>query len=129
MNPLLRWLAAAVAGSAAAYLAWLLLGLASQALLGILGESHPAHGRWLVSTVVSHGAGGAAFVLAASRVAPPARRAPAGAVGLLALVLLGLVLSGVLAWPTGRHLTGAAAMVAGAGLAAGVLMRRGGRAA
>lgn len=124
MKPVLRWLIAALAGSAAAYLAWLSLLLASQALLGILGRSDPPAGPRIISDVLSHGAAGAAFVLAASRVAPRGRRTPAVAWLLLVLILGGLVAGRALAWPVGEQLTGALAVVAGGAMAGGILAGR-----
>lgn len=124
MKPLLGWLIAALAGSAAGYLAWLSLLLASQTLLGILGTADPPAGPRIISDLLSHGAAGAAFVLAASRVAPRSRRTPAVAWLLLVLMLGGLVAVRVLAWPVGQRLLSALALVAGGAVAGGIVAGR-----
>jgi len=116
--PWLRWTLVAPVALLAGYVTWLLTTLAVGAVARACGLSlADGPGRAIVEAL-PHACSGAAFVLGGRALTLAGRRGAAVLVLLLALVLAGLVAFGVLAPPRGWQLVGAAAVMAGALLAA-----------
>ncbi|MBK6779170.1 MAG: hypothetical protein IPI38_01430 [Gemmatimonadetes bacterium] len=115
-HPLVRWLGALLAASAVCYATWLLTGLVFAFVL-------PAAGR-LLAPGLPDATAGAMFVYVASKVAPPHRRVPFIALLGFALLLSGLTLAGVLAFPAGQQWIGVAAALLGAGGTAWLVAHR-----
>jgi hypothetical protein len=122
-SPLLRWLGSLLVGSLLCYFTWLLTSLALQ--FAVPGPMDVAASglRRLFADVIPHAAGGAVFVFVADRLAPQHPQKPAVALLAFVLILTALVVTGVLAFPTGRLWVGAGAALLGAGATAALLWR------
>ena len=116
--PWLRWTLVVPVAMLAGYVTWLLTTLGVEAVALVLGRPlADGPGRAIVEAL-PHACSGAAFVLSGRALTLAGRRGAAVLVLLLVVVLAGLVAFGVLAWPRGWQIVAAAAVPAGALLAA-----------